>query len=158
MTESCRVKKVRRGIIYVELNKSQKCDGCKMCAFGKNNTIVMPALCDLPVQVGQTVTVRMPIQSAGNAALLIYAVPLLTMLIGALIGLVGEWQLQLGLAAAGLVVGLAAIIPIERLYRKKSGALPVVIADISEPACAQDADAGERQTNENTDNGEQYGT
>ncbi|MDE6966658.1 MAG: SoxR reducing system RseC family protein, partial [Clostridiales bacterium] len=105
MTESCRVKKVRRGIIYVELNKSQKCDGCKMCAFGKNNTIVLPALCDLPVQVGQTVTVRMPAQSAGNAALLIYAVPLLTMLIGALIGLVGEWQLQLGLAAAGLVVG-----------------------------------------------------
>lgn len=161
MTERCSVTKVKRGLAYVAINKSQKCDGCKMCAFGKNDVIIMPALCDIPVKAGQSVTVRMPTKPVGNAVLAVYALPLLAMVIGALIGLAGDWRLQLGLAAAGLIVGFAAVIPIERMYRKRSGALPVVIsADSADEQKDRDGSVvQDSHTDEiNTDNGEQYGT
>lgn len=144
MLERCVVKKIKRGTVYVELRRSDKCEGCKMCAFGKQDVLVLPTVCDRSVTAGEEVTVKMPTQSAGAAALLIYALPLLGILIGALIGLVGEWQLQLSLAAAGLVAGLVAIVPLEHVYRRKAGILPVVINTNS------DNDT-EKQ---NTDNGE----
>ena len=127
MTEQCTVKKIKRDIVYVELKRSDKCEGCKMCAFNKNNTMTVPAVCKHEVSVGQTVTVQMPTKSAGAATLLIYAIPLLFTVIGAVIGLAGEWWLQLTLAAVGLAIGLLSIIPIERAYRKKSGILPIVL-------------------------------
>ncbi len=127
MLEQCTVKKIKRDIAYVEIRRSDKCDGCKICAFNKRNSITVPALCDMPVEVGQTVTVEMPTKSVGSAALLIYALPLLGILIGAIIGLCGEWWLQLIIAAVGMALGLVLVVPIERMYRKKSGVLPVVI-------------------------------
>lgn len=127
MTEQCTVKKIKRDIVYVELKRSDKCEGCKMCAFNKRDAMTVPAVCKMPVKVGQTVTVEMPTRAAGAATLLVYAIPLLLMVVGAVIGLVGEWWLQLTLAAVGLAIGLAAIIPVERIYRRKAGVLPVVI-------------------------------
>lgn len=144
MTEQCTVKKIKRDIIYVELKRSDKCEGCKMCAFNKNNTMTVPALCKHPVAVGQTVTVQMPTKSAGAATLLIYAVPLLLTVLGAVIGLAGEWWLQLTLAGVGLAVGLAAIVPIERAYRKKSGVLPIVLGTNEQ----------DEQNAQNTENGD----
>ncbi|MBD5132257.1 MAG: SoxR reducing system RseC family protein [Clostridiales bacterium] len=132
MIEQCVVKKVKRGLAFVEVKRSDKCEGCKLCAFNKQNVMVVPALCSEQVAAGDVVTVQMPTKPVGAVALLIYALPLLGIVIGALIGLVGSWQLQLGLAAAGLVVGLAAIVPLERLYRKKSGVMPVVLPKSNE--------------------------
>lgn len=126
MTEKGTVKKKKRGIAYVQIARTEKCDGCKACAFGKNGTITMPALCDAKVSVGDVVNVEMPQKQAGAVALLIYALPLILLTVGALIGLVGEWWLQCTLAAAGLALGLICIVPIERRYRKSSGAMPIV--------------------------------
>lgn len=131
MNEFCKVKKVKRGYAYVELVKSEKCAGCNVCSFNNKKSIVAPAKCDIPVEVGQTVEIVMPTKSAGAATLLIYAVPLALMLAGALIGLIGEWWLQLTLAVIGLSIGLLCAHLIDRAYRKKAGVLPCVIAVVT---------------------------
>ncbi len=126
MTERCIVKKVRRGYAYIELNRSDKCEGCGICAFNKRKSLTVPAVCNIPVSVGDSVTVEMPTRSVGAGALLIYAIPLALMLAGVLIGLVGGMWLQIGLCAAGLALGLFCAFVLDRLYRKKSGVLPTV--------------------------------
>lgn len=140
MKELCTVKKIKRGTVFVEIERTDKCDGCKMCSFNKRKSITVPAVCDIKVDVGQKVEVEMPTAAVGGAALLIYAVPLVLMLAGVLIGLVGEWWLQLVLCASGLAVGLVCALLIDRAYRKKAGVLPRVsgIVDID---CGSAADA-----------------
>lgn len=128
MTEVCTVKKVKRDIAYVEIKRTEKCAGCNCCAFNNKNALVVPAKCDKKVSPGQSVIVEMPTRDVGAVNLLIYAIPLALILVGALIGLVGEWWLQLTLAAAGLVLGLLCAWLIDGAYRKKQGVLPVVIA------------------------------
>ena len=127
MTELCEVKRVKRGTAYVELVRSDKCDGCNMCAFNKKKSMVVPTVCEIAVEVGQTVVVEMPTRSVGAAALLIYALPLLFMVIGVLIGLLGGVWLQVGLCAAGLAIGLLCAFFIDKAYRKKAGVLPKVL-------------------------------
>lgn len=143
MTEYTVVKKIKRGTVYIELNRSEKCDGCKICSFNNRKTIVVPTVCDIKVDVGNTVEVEMPTRSVGGASLLIFALPLLSMLVGALIGLVGEWWLQLSLCGAGLVVGLVLAYVLDRVYRKKIGVLPKVIrkVDISNNAEKNEIDS-----------------
>ncbi len=127
MIELCEVKRVKRGTAFVELVKTDKCDGCNMCAFNKRKSMLVPTQCDISVEVGQTVEVEMPTRSVGAAALLIYAIPLLFMVVGVLIGLVGGVWLQVGLCAAGLAAGLLCAFLIDGAYRKKSGVLPKVL-------------------------------
>ncbi len=142
MTEDCVVKKIRRGYVYIELNRSEKCDGCNLCAFNKKKSIVMPAHCDKAgaerVKIGSRVTVEMPTKSVGAASLLIYAIPILLLFVGAAIGLVGGVWLQIGLAAAGLVSGLAAAFAIDKIYRRKVGILPTVINVLDNTAKEKD--------------------
>lgn len=140
MTELCRVKKVGRSSVYVELTRSEKCDGCNICAFNKKNSLVVPAVCELAVKVGDRVTVEMPTKSVGAGALLIYAIPLALMLIGAAIGLVGGVWLQVALGATGLVLGLVGAFITDRIYRKKSGVLPVVKSVLSDDANTEQGD------------------
>ncbi len=155
MNELCKVKKVKRGYAYVELVRSDKCAGCGVCSFNNKKSIVVPAACDVRVEVGQTVRVEMPTVAAGAATLLIYAVPIALMLIGALVGLVGEWWLQLTLAAAGLALGLLCAHLIDRAYRKKSGVLPRVVAVINGAGEATERvasdDDGNRDENDDTE-------
>ena len=134
MTEICTVKKVRRGGVYVELTRKDECDGCKMCAFNNKKSIVVPAACTIDVTVGQTVEVEMPTRSPGAASLLIYAVPLLLILIGALAGYAGGLWWQIGLSATGLIIGLAVAYAIDRAYRKKSGMIPTVTRIVDRPS------------------------
>lgn len=132
MTELCTVKKIKRGTVYVEISRTDKCDGCKVCAFNGKKSVVVPTVCGIAVAVGDSVEVEMPTRSAGIASLSIYALPLLFMVIGAAIGLLGDWRLQMSLAAAGLVIGLACAWFTDRLYRKKSGVLPSVLRIVTE--------------------------
>lgn len=131
MTECCTVKKVKRGYAYIELNRSEKCEGCGICAFNKRKSLVVPAVCDTFVKVGDQVTVEMPTKSVGAGALLIYAIPIALMLIGAVVGLVGGLWLQIGLCAGGLILGLLLAFLLDKVYRKKSGVLPVVQSVLS---------------------------
>ncbi len=128
MTDVCTVKKIKGKLIYVELTRGDKCDGCKICAFNKRAKMVVPAVSEIPVRVGERVVAEMPTVSVGAGSLLIYAVPLLMTVIGALIGLVGGLWLQVGLGAAGLVIGILCAWLIDRLYRRREGVLPKIIA------------------------------
>lgn len=145
MTERCTVKKVKRGYAYIELNRSEKCEGCGICAFNKRKSLVVPAVCDTVVSVGDQVTVEMPTKSVGADALLIYAIPLALMVIGAIIGLVGGLWLQIGLCAGGLILGLLTAFVLDKVYRKKSGVLPVVQSVI--PKDEDDRTDGETEIN-----------
>lgn len=127
MTETCTVKKVKRGVAYIELKRKDECNGCKICSFNNKKSMTVPALCDVEVCVGDTVTVEMPTQSVGGGALMIYALPILTMLVGALIGLAGGMWLQIGLCAGGLALGLVGAFLIDRAYRRKAGVMPKVL-------------------------------
>lgn len=132
MIERGTVKKTARGIVYIELGKKVECEGCKLCAFGKSDSVIIPAACEKDVRAGQTVAVDIPDEPKGNAPLLIYAIPLLTMLAGALIGLVGQWWLQLTLSAVGLILGALILVPIDRAYRRRPGAVAKVTEIINE--------------------------
>lgn len=132
MTELCTVKKIKRGTVYIELTRTEKCDGCKVCAFNGKKSVVSPAVCDINVAPGDSVEVEMPTCTAGIASLSVYALPLLFIVIGAAIGLLGDWRLQISLGAAGLVVGLTCAWLIDRRYRKKSGILPSVLRVVSQ--------------------------
>ena len=127
MTETCTVKKVKRGTAYIELKRKDECNACKICSFNSKKSMIVPALCDIAVGVGDSVVVEMPTLSAGSGALMIYALPILLMLVGALIGLAGNMWLQIGLCACGLALGLVGAYLIDRAYRRKSGVMPKVL-------------------------------
>lgn len=127
MTDLCIVKKVKNKLVYVELKRGEKCEGCKICAFNRRESIVVPAVSEVDVKPGDTVMAEMPTVSVGVGSLLIYAIPLLLTVVGALIGLVGGLWLQVGLSAGGLVLGVLAAWLIDRAYRKRDGVLPRII-------------------------------
>lgn len=145
MTEICTVKKIKHGVAYVEIKRNERCDCCKACAFNGKDTVVMPSKSDVPITVGDVVVVEMPTKSVGLSSLLIYALPLLLMFVGALVGLtVGVW-LQAVLAGVGIAVGLLLAWLIDRAYRNKDGYLPRILR-------VQDKDFFVRDINEKSDN------
>lgn len=144
MIERGTVTKVKRGIAYVRIERGEKCEGCKLCAFNGKNKLVLPALCDISVSAGDTVSLQMPTRSAGAGALLVYALPLAALLVGAVIGLIiGGLVAQIVSCAVGLAVGIILLIPLERVYRRRAGVMPVVLsADVvAEAEQEQDIDA-----------------
>ncbi len=131
MTEVCTVKKVGKRYAYIELVRSGKCDGCKICSFNKRDKLTVPAVADINVAKGDTVVAEMPTKSVGIGSLLIYILPLALMIIGALIGLTGGVWLQVGLSGGGLCLGLVGAIPLDMLYRRRAGVLPRIIQVIA---------------------------
>lgn len=128
MRELCTVKKVKRGCVYVELTRTEKCDGCQMCAFNRRKSITVPARSEIEVRAGDRVIAEMPTRAVGAGALAIYAIPLLLMVAGALIGLIGEQWLQITLCAVGLALGLLCAFIIDKVIRRRKGVLPTVVA------------------------------
>jgi len=57
ITETGTVNKIKGKLYYVKLSKSEKCEGCKICDFGKNNSITVPALSDVECGVGDNVVI-----------------------------------------------------------------------------------------------------
>ena len=152
MIEECVVKRVHRGYAYIELNRTEACDNCKLCAFNNRKSLVVPAKCNVAdVTVGSRVIAEMPTESVGAAPLLIYAIPVILLFVGALIGLLGGVILQISLAAAGLVLGLAAAFVIDRIYRKKAGVIPTITAILTNHDKENDMDLDSLKEIENVD-------
>ncbi len=152
MIELCTVKKVSGKYCYIELVRNEKCESCKVCAFNRKEKIVVPAACGIAVEAGDTVECEMPTVSVGVGALLIYAIPIALILIGALIGLAGGVWLQIGLAGGGLVLGLAAALVIDRAYRRRPGVIPAVIRKVQSERRLAANDGSEKQQGEQTCN------
>ena len=130
--ERCVVQRKKRGLYYIRLTKNEKCEGCKACGFGKKNFLVVPALSDIPCNVGDEVTVAMPQSRVKGAYLYLYLLPLLFLFAGLMIPYGhGEGWMLLG-GVIGLCAGIPVVYGIERLFRRRKKYLPVIKSVLSE--------------------------
>lgn len=135
---NCTVQAYKGNFYYIKLTKNEKCDGCKACAFGKKNHLILPALSEIACDIGDYVEVAMPQSHVKGSYLYLYLLPLLTLFAGLMIPYgCGEWWMLLG-AGVGLAVGFAAAYAIERLFRRRKKYLPVIVKKISEKEITND--------------------
>lgn len=126
MIEESVVKKVKGKLAYISLEKKAECNGCRCCAFGKNQIITIPALTDVTVKEGDKVRVIMPSKVIGAASFYMYALPLILILIGLLIGKRwGDFGMIIS-ALAALIISLPVVYFIDRLYRRKKKYMPLI--------------------------------
>lgn len=130
ITEECTVIKKEKNLTYIKLVKSSKCDGCKACGFGKKNTLVLPALCEIDCNSGDRVMVTMPEKTITGAPIITYVIPLLFFLGGllAVIPLGEGFMLLFGLIA--LAISFVPIYFIDRHYKKSAKYLPIITGKI----------------------------
>ncbi|MDO8848082.1 MAG: SoxR reducing system RseC family protein [Coriobacteriia bacterium] len=107
MHEHGRVITVHDGAVDVRMEVGAACGGCTSCARGANGEMIMRDVVDtLGVTVGDTVDVVIPDSIKSRAAVAIFLVPVVCMLLGYLAGyLLGRWA---GIApdVSGLVFAL----------------------------------------------------
>jgi sigma-E factor negative regulatory protein RseC len=105
--ERGRVVTVRDGAVDVRMEVSTECGGCTACSRGADGETIMQDVRDpFGATVGDTVEVVIPDSVARPAAVAVFVVPVLAMLLGYLAGfLLGRWA---GVApdVSGLVFAL----------------------------------------------------
>ncbi|MCI8412774.1 MAG: SoxR reducing system RseC family protein [Clostridia bacterium] len=130
--ETCTVQKRKRNLYYIRLTKNAKCEGCKACAFGKKNALIVPALSEIDCAAGDSVAVSMPEKRVKASYVYLYLLPLACMFIGLMIPYGhGESYMFLG-AMAGIAVSVPAVYLIERMFRRRKKYLPVIVRKISQ--------------------------
>ena len=126
------VKNVSGNFCYVTITKNERCNGCKACAFGKNDTITIKALNEAKSKKGDrvAVTVRRE-QNTKLSYLVLFCLPLALMIIGALVGFIIQ-KSDLGALvgiAVGVLLGLVVCFLVNCFVEKKakqSGKFPKV--------------------------------
>jgi sigma-E factor negative regulatory protein RseC len=100
---------VRDGAVDVRMEVSAACGGCSVCSQGAGGETVMHDVRDpLGVTVGDVVKVVIPDTIRSRAAVAVFVVPVLSLLLGYLAGfLLGEW-LGMNPDVTGLIGGLAS--------------------------------------------------
>lgn len=100
---------VRDGAVDVRMEVATECGGCTACSRGADGETIMQDVVDrLGATVGDTVEVVIPDRVVRPAAVAVFVVPVVLMLVGYLAGfLLGRWA---GLTpdVSGLVLGLLA--------------------------------------------------
>lgn len=130
--EKCEVSARKKNLYYIKLVKNAECDGCKACAFGRKNYLIMPALSLINCAVGDRVSVIMPSSRVKGSYLYLYLLPLLFIFIGILIPInFGEIPMLIG-GAAGLTVSIPVVYFIELMFRKSKKYLPIISEKISD--------------------------
>jgi len=120
LEETARVVSIEAGEVWVETERRSTCSSCaveKGCGtatlakvLGQRRTLVR-VLTDLPLAVGDHVVIGIREQALLRGSLAVYAVPLLLLLAGAVIGELGAGQGLWGSAeAASLLLGLAGLV------------------------------------------------
>jgi positive regulator of sigma E activity len=132
ITETGTVSKIKGKLYYVKLSKSEKCEGCKICDFGKNNSITVPALSDVDCNVGDNVIIRSPIKKTYLSSIVMYLLPIVVMLICAFVTFsVTNNDLAVLIACAiGLSVSFLIVFVLDKLIRNKNN-MPLIIKNIS---------------------------
>lgn len=127
-TKIGKIVKTKRKTAYVEMIKNSACNGCKACAFGASKKLVLPANNDLGATVGDTAVVALPPEKPVFSFVMLYALPLLTLLIGLFVtSAITDKSLFIALGAlVGLVVGFTAIFIPDKLYFSKKYSLRVI--------------------------------
>lgn len=133
ITEIGKVEKIKGNLYYVKLSKSEKCEGCKVCDFGKNNSITVPSLSDVECKIGDSVVLRSPIKKKYISSIIMYLLPIIIMVLCAVVTYNITYNDLSVLIACGisLVVSFLIIFILDKLIRNKSN-MPLIIKNISE--------------------------
>ena len=130
MTELGTVIKVKKGLAYVEIKRTAKCDGCKACAFGNNMSVVLPSLVERECAAGDTVVLKMPESSFAGASLILFLLPLALFFVGLLSGFMLGPYFMLLFGIIFLALGVALAVLFDRLLRRNPKYMPVVTEKI----------------------------
>lgn len=132
ITEVGTVDKIKGNLYYVKLSKSEKCEGCKVCDFGKNNSITVPALTEVDCKVGDSVIIRSPVKKRYLSSIIMYLIPIVVMLVCAIItyNATKDDLTVLISCAIGLVVSFLVIFILDKLVRNKDN-MPLIIKNVS---------------------------
>jgi sigma-E factor negative regulatory protein RseC len=120
LEETARVVRIEAGEVWVETERRSTCSSCaveKGCGtatlakvLGQRRTLVR-VLTDLPLEVGDHVVIGIREQALVRGSLAVYAVPLLLLLAGAIIGELGAEQgLWVSAEAASVLLGVAGLV------------------------------------------------
>lgn len=133
ITEIGKVEKIKGNLYYVKLSKSEKCEGCKVCDFGKNNSITVPSLSDVECKIGDSVVLRSPIKKKYISSIIMYLLPIIIMVLCAVVTYnITHNDLSVLIACGiSLVVSFLIIFILDKLIRNKSN-MPLIIKNISE--------------------------
>ena len=133
ITEIGKVEKIKGNLYYVKLSKSEKCEGCKVCDFGKNNSITVPSLSEVECKVGDSVVLRSPIKKKYLSSIIMYLLHIIAMVVCAIITYnVTNSDLAVLIACvASLAVSFLVIFILDKLIRNKNN-MPLIIKNISE--------------------------
>lgn len=132
MLEECIVTKVSNGRAYVGLAPNAQCSGCKACIFGKNKQKVdVPAVMEVECKKGDIVLVDVPQREIIAAPIYLYLMPLLSMLVGLIIGNFINIYVQIILGFGLLFLSFMAIYFIDRVYFKGKKYSPKIVKNIS---------------------------
>lgn len=151
LEETARVERIEAGEIWVETQRRSTCSSCsvnKGCGtatlakvLGNRRTLVR-VLSDLPLEPGDQVVIGIREQALVRGSLAVYAVPLLLLLTGAVMGELGAGQGLWGSAEAasvllglsGLVAGLLWLKVFTRRIQHDVNYQPVVLRRVSAAA------------------------
>ena len=130
------VKKQKNGVYFVEIAKSDKCNGCKACAFGKNEKIVLKANSEVECAVGDKVAIKIcHNKNATLAYFTMFCIPLALIIIFALLAKL-IWGNDLAVTIAmtvGLTLGFIGAYVVNALVEKRAkklGEYPTIIKKI----------------------------
>lgn len=131
-TETGKVEKIKGNLFFVKLTKSQKCEGCKVCDFGKNNHIIIPSLSEVDCNVGDEVIIRSPIRKTYLSSLIMYLMPIVIMLISAIIvhNIFKNDLYVLIACAVSLLLSFLLVYILDKLVRNKKN-MPLIIKNLS---------------------------
>lgn len=132
ITETGKVDKIKGGLYYVKLSKSEKCEGCKVCDFGKNNSITVPALTDVQCEVGDTVVLRSPIKKTYINSFVMYLLPIVITVICAVIVYNITYSDLAVLISCGiaLAVSFLLVFILDKFIRNKNN-MPLITKNLS---------------------------
>ena len=135
--DTARVVSIKKGTLFVSLERTPACNGCKSCVFGKKSDIVVPAKNTVNATIGDHVRVSMLRNSKTSllSILVGLGIPLICLLLGIVISSlcgVKEWiSVLIGVGTA--LAGFFITIPIDRAFlRSKYGCEIVEILDEAE--------------------------
>ncbi len=150
LEETAQVVAVEGGQVWVETERRSSCSSCavnKGCGsaalakvLGQRRTRVR-VLSDIPLRVGDRVLVGVHERAVVRGSLAVYAVPIVMLLLGAVLGELGARQFlwhnaelaSLVLGSAGLVVGLWWLRVFSRRIRNSRDYQPVVLRRLGDP-------------------------
>ena len=132
ITEVGKVDKIKNGLFYVKLSKSEKCEGCKVCDFGKNNHIIVPSLSEVECEVGDSVVIRAPIKKTYLSTLIMYVMPIVIMIVCAIIAYnVSHNDLDVLIACGtSLLLSFVLVFVLDKVVRNKKN-MPLIVKNLS---------------------------